>query len=78
MMTQKQLAAAVKISYNTLQSWINKDRLPNAEQAVMIAKTLNTSVEYLITGKSSNSPLRNRHIIKELKQKIDTIFDEYF
>ena len=78
MMTQKQLAAAVKISYNTLQSWINKDRLPNAEHAVMIAKTLNTSVEYLITGKhSQNSFPQNRHIITDLKQKIDNIFDEY-
>ena len=38
LITQKDLAAAVGISYNTLQSWITKDRLPDAEQALKIAK----------------------------------------
>ena len=48
--TQKELASAIDESYNTLQSWINRDRLPDAEQAVKIAKILNTSVEFLVTG----------------------------
>lgn len=38
--TQKELAASIDESYNTLQSWINKDRLPNVIQAVKIAMTL--------------------------------------
>ena len=50
MITQKDLAEKIKISYNTLQSWITKDRLPDAEQAVKIAEYLNTTVEYLVTG----------------------------
>lgn len=49
--TQKELAAEIGESYNTLQSWINRDRLPNAEQAVKIAVSLNTSVEFLVNGK---------------------------
>lgn len=49
--SQKELAIAINESYNTLQSWINRDRLPDAEQAVKIAKYLNTSVEKLVTGK---------------------------
>ncbi|WP_295798457.1 helix-turn-helix transcriptional regulator [uncultured Treponema sp.] len=52
LITQKELASAIGISYNTLQSWITKDRLPDAEQALKIAKQLNTSIEYLVTGKS--------------------------
>ena len=36
-MTQRDLAEKINESYNTLQSWINRDRLPNAEQAVKIA-----------------------------------------
>ena len=35
-----------------MQSWITKDRLPDAEQALKIAKQLNTSIEYLVTGKN--------------------------
>ena len=51
LITQKELASAIGISYNTLQSWITKDRLPDAEQALKIAKELKTSIEYLVTGK---------------------------
>lgn len=52
LITQKELAEKIGISYNTLQSWITKDRLPDAEQALKIAKQLNTSIEYLVTGKT--------------------------
>ena len=52
LITQKELAEKIGISYNTLQSWITKDRLPDAEQALKIAKQLNTSIEYLVTGKN--------------------------
>ena len=38
--TQRDLAQNINESYNTLQSWINRDRLPNAEQAVKIADAL--------------------------------------
>ena len=48
-LSQKELAEQIQESYNTLQSWISKDRLPNAEQAVKIAATLQTSVEFIVT-----------------------------
>ena len=54
LITQKELAEKIGISYNTLQSWITKDRLPDAEQALKIAKQLNTSIEYLVTGKNED------------------------
>ena len=53
--SQKELAASIDISYNTLQSWITKDRLPDAENAVKIARALNVSVEKLVTGKEDIS-----------------------
>ncbi|MBR0124004.1 MAG: helix-turn-helix transcriptional regulator [Treponema sp.] len=34
------------MSYNTIQSWITKDRLPDASDSVKIAKVLDVSVEY--------------------------------
>ena len=58
-LSQKDLAKKICESYNTLQSWINKDRLPNAEQAVKIANELQTSVEFLVTGKNSNKRANN-------------------
>jgi transcriptional regulator with XRE-family HTH domain len=77
-MTQKQLADLVEISYNTIQSWITKDRLPNAEQAVRIAKALSTSVEFLVTGEDSNNTnSETRHTILKIKQNVNKIVDEY-
>lgn len=66
LMTQKELAAEIQISYNTLQSWITKDRLPNAEQAVKIAKKLNKNVEYLVEGK-------NIAFLNELKPSVQKL-----
>ena len=75
LMSQKELAAKTDISYNTIQSWITKDRLPDAADAVKISKALNRSVEYLVTGselpeKSSNDSINSilhdlRHLSPE-------------
>ena len=69
--TQKELAASINESYNTLQSWINKDRLPNVEQAVKIAGILNTTVEYLTVGKKAKQD--NSETIKLLEKAIETL-----
>ena len=71
--TQKELAAAIKESYNTVQSWINKDRLPNVEQAVKIAQLLNTNVEYLTLGKENAPKKDNSETIKLLEKAIETL-----
>lgn len=71
--TQKDLAAKVGESYNTLQSWINRDRLPNAEQAVRIADAVSSSVEYLVTGKSTVGKTDHAKTIELLKEAIDNL-----
>ena len=75
-MTQRDLAEKINESYNTLQSWINRDRLPNAEQAVTIADALNTSVEFLVTGKSSNKKNDHSKTIKLLEEAIENLQKE--
>lgn len=50
---QKELAKQINESYNTIQSWITKDRFPNASQAVKIAKALNITVEELVEGRKN-------------------------
>lgn len=62
LLSQKELSAHTAISYNTLQSWITKDRLPDAENAVKIAKVLEVSVEYLVTGNESPKKQSNNEI----------------
>ena len=71
---QNKKAVTVYIeSYNTLQSWITKDRLPNAEQAVNIARVLKTSVEYLVTKKDLNFKKDNSRTIALLEQAIESL-----
>lgn len=64
LMSQKELAKKTEISYNTLQSWMTKDRLPDASDSVRIARVLDVSVEYLVTGADSS------------KRRSDTEVDE--
>ena len=72
LVTQKELASAIGISYNTLQSWITKDRLPDAEQALKIAKELKTSIEYLVTGKNeSKNGIKQQNMIPKLNHLSD-------
>lgn len=75
LITQKELAAAIRISYNTLQSWITKDRLPDAEQAFRIAQKLNTNIEYLVTGKNIAQKGINPHV-QDLIPKLNYLSDE--
>ena len=69
LMSQKELAKATEISYNTLQSWMTKDRLPDASDSVRIAKVLGVSVEYLVTG-VDNSKKRENAELDELIRDI--------
>jgi transcriptional regulator with XRE-family HTH domain len=48
--TQEWVAHKASISFRTFCGWIAKDRLPDANDAVSIAQSLNTTVEYLVTG----------------------------
>lgn len=53
----KELSAKTGISKRTLDNYLReKGSMPPADYAVLIAKALNTSVEYLVTGETySNS-----------------------
>ena len=74
--TQKELAEKINESYNTLQSWINRNRLPNAEQAVKIADALHTSVEFLVKGKNSSIKSNHAKTVALLKEAIANLENE--
>ncbi|MBQ9281415.1 MAG: helix-turn-helix transcriptional regulator [Treponema sp.] len=72
-LTQRELADKIDESYNTLQSWINRDRLPNAEQAVKVADALNTSVEFLVTGRRTQGKSNHSRTVKLLEEAIENL-----
>lgn len=55
------------INYSTYKGYKQCNNLPRADEAVKIAKALNTSVEFLVTGEENNSAKQE---LKELKAKL--------
>jgi len=53
--TQEWVAKKSGISFNTFQGWMSKGIYPRVNEAVRIAVSLNTSVEYLVNGAVQNS-----------------------
>ncbi len=55
------LLESLGINYETYKSAKRSNNLPRADEAVAIANTLGTTVEYLVTGKD---PLNSKEIIR--------------
>lgn len=51
--TKKELAERANIDPSTISKGSKESRMPAADTAVFIAQFLDTSVEYLVTGKNS-------------------------
>jgi hypothetical protein len=67
--TQEWVASHTRIKYQTLRGWITKDILPRADEAIMIARVLGTTAEYLYDGTdtSRSYPDRISDIVEDLK-----------
>ena len=66
-LTQKELAQKSGISINTIRGWFSKNLAPDVFNAFKVAKALNVSVEYLVTGKDENEAAKQ---LTELKAKL--------
>ena len=66
-LTQKELSAKTGINLGTLKNQICREVIPDAVEAVAIAKALNTTVEYLVTGENNNKAAQE---LNELKAKL--------
>jgi len=53
--TQEWVAKNSGISFSTFQGWITKGLYPRVNEAIRIATSLNTSVEYLASGSIQNN-----------------------
>lgn len=65
--TQLELCTTCEINHQTFRGWIVHGTYPNALQVVKIAKFLNTSVEYLVTG---IEPDTSKLELEQLKAKL--------
>lgn len=63
----KELAYGTGISKNTIDNYLSGQKsIPNAENAVKIAKYLGTTVEYLVTGIASEN-IYSQELSKTIK-----------
>lgn len=74
----KELAAETGISINTINHYFQTSNptQPQAEVAVKIAKALNTTVEYLVTGKHTKVTDNLKPKVIELIKDINRLTDE--
>jgi transcriptional regulator with XRE-family HTH domain len=67
--TQDSIARSIPVRADTFSRWIQRGTMPNADQAVFIAKSLNTTVEYLVTG----TTIKKSHIRIRLDNFLDSL-----
>ncbi|QEK06232.1 helix-turn-helix domain-containing protein [Treponema phagedenis] len=74
--TQDKIATQINERADNFSRWIQKDRLPNAEQSYKIADALGVSVEYLVTGKEKdNAPkiTETKDLLLKAIENLDTM-----
>ena len=67
--TQEWVARNSGISFNTFQGWISKSIFPRVNEAIRIAVSLNTTVEFLVSGAVRD----NRKQIEQIAQNLSKI-----
>lgn len=74
-LTQKQLSISCNFSESRINNLSSTKRLPDAIEVVIIAKALQTTVEYLVTGKEPNQSQEKS--TQNLKQEILDVISKY-
>lgn len=72
-LTRKDLAKSLNIPHNCIAQWKLRGSIPNALTAVKIAKFLNTSVEYLVTGEASSVDSSEIDVLKDKLSRIEKL-----
>lgn len=67
--SQRTLAESTDISVNTIRGWFAKDLVPDVFKAQKIAQYLNTTVEFLVTGKEVDGyKTKYDNLVQAIKQ----------
>ena len=74
--TQEWVAKNSGISFNTFQGWVSKGIFPRVNEAIRIAVSLNTSVEFLVNGAVQNNSKQIEiicHNLPKIQEHLDFI-----
>lgn len=67
---QIELAKALDMGKTTINAWFNNNTDPKVEQLANIAKTLDVSIEYLVTGleRSTDFSQEEKRLVREYRK----------
>ena len=69
--TASELSRTIGVASSVIYSWKLRDSIPRADIACKTAEVLNTTVEYLITGNSSDiKPSKKKYLVPILNQEL--------
>jgi transcriptional regulator with XRE-family HTH domain len=68
-LTQEKTAEICGVPFATFRGWMAKDYLPYTELCLRLARALDVSIEYLLTGKCADTIAQ----IKEIRALLDQI-----
>jgi transcriptional regulator with XRE-family HTH domain len=67
-LTQEWIARKIHVPIGTFKNWLTRETYPNARQIVEIARLLDTSAEYLVTGTERGNLTENeRRLVAEFR-----------
>jgi hypothetical protein len=67
--TQEWIAGKIEVPYGTFRKWMTRKTYPNIKEGVEIAKLLETSAEYLVTGvEIENSSEAERKLLSAFRK----------
>lgn len=76
-LSRKELAYRAKFSQTSISTGIKRQSVPAADVAFRIAKVLNVSIEYLLTGKNSGKNDNDIQIPLHNFKKYSELFEEF-
>ena len=69
--TQEWIAGKIGVPLSTFRKWMSRKTYPNLKEGVEIAKLLETSAEYLVTGVYSQNLSEDEHYLLSAYRKLD-------
>jgi len=74
-LTRKWLSEETKIPLSTINGWHSKNLTPDVVSVYKVAKALNVSIEYLLTGEKTDSD--ELQLLRQMKVSMQNLLDNY-
>lgn len=76
-LSQRELASAIGSSESTISRYIQNKRVPYGDTLTRLAKALNTTSDYLLTGKEESVSALNDKDKKNIEKDLKKIMDDF-